>query len=769
MGRMSHGGLETDGPDSARLQGGGVDQDPGADRWATEAIDDAPLPEIEGLTITERLAPDAGGQRYLATDLRSGQPIGVRLCPLPADATDRARLVASASSLGPLSAQPGIVTVFQAGIIGDDDLYLVTERPEPTMADWLSRQGPLPWPQAADLILQTATTVGQMHQTGLRVDLRPETLALVGAEAKLGELSLLDLGHQPATVETLVHRAPEAVAGGGDARSDLYSLTSILFQLIDGRAPHWRPGDSADALRGRIVGQPPAPLDPELVPPPLRVFVAAGLSADPLDRPQTVTEFNRELELIRHGRTTGPTESVLHATTSRTPLVVDTSPDLAAYDRPGPGPAATVAPMMATASDYGGPAADLGPNSSYPPPIGGGGYDATAAMPTSDVRIPLLEPTGDRRGAEPRPITSSPPVLIGMGLVALAILGLVGALALGVFSGDEPTATAPALPDPDAGTETASAGEASEQGSTPTSEATPLAMLETTTTTEREPESFTTTSTTVQRVVVPNLVGLDVTTAGQTLDDAGFDVLVVGRVAPGSPPGTVIQQTPAAGSAVTLPITITLFIPRSASLPQMVGRPASTVCLELQALGVVCSQQQRFDDQVPIGFVISTDPIEGTGFQEGDTVTVQVSKGPALDVAIPDVAGSTEQAARTALTEAGFVDIATTSVASETVPAGTVIGTDPAAGTTLGQDQTVTLQISSGPPAMVVVPDVVGLTQAAAETALSDLGLSPAVATTEVAADDPTIGQVVSASPAAGAEVAPGSTVTITVAVAPEG
>ena len=63
MGRMSHGGLETHGPDAARLPSGATHQDPDPDEVAASEADAAPLPEIDGLTITERLDADAGGDR----------------------------------------------------------------------------------------------------------------------------------------------------------------------------------------------------------------------------------------------------------------------------------------------------------------------------------------------------------------------------------------------------------------------------------------------------------------------------------------------------------------------------------------------------------------------------------------------------------------------------------------------------------------------------------------------------------------------------------
>src|SRR5258708_36404067 len=79
--------------------------------------------------------------------------------------------------------------------------------------------------------------------------------------------------------------------------------------------------------------------------------------------------------------------------------------------------------------------------------------------------------------------------------------------------------------------------------------------------------------------------------------------------------------------------------------------------------------------------------------------------------AVPNVVGSTETAADSAVTAAGLVVGTDASASSSTVPSGSVISQSPSAGALANAGDPVTLTISSGPP-QVAVPNVVGMTEA---------------------------------------------------------
>ena len=98
---------------------------------------------------------------------------------------------------------------------------------------------------------------------------------------------------------------------------------------------------------------------------------------------------------------------------------------------------------------------------------------------------------------------------------------------------------------------------------------------------------------------------------------------------------------------------------------------------------------------------------------------------------------------------------------SDTVPADTIISTDPPAGTKVGTNTTITVYVSSG-KGQVLMPDLTGLTEEAAATAITNAKLVLGTKTVENSATVPN-GQVISSDPAAGSKIAAGSTVNLVI------
>ena len=174
--------------------------------------------------------------------------------------------------------------------------------------------------------------------------------------------------------------------------------------------------------------------------------------------------------------------------------------------------------------------------------------------------------------------------------------------------------------------------------------------------------------------------------------------------------------------------------------------------------------ETEYSDTVAAGNVISQDPLAGTSAPRGSAINLTVSIGPE-PVNVPNVVNMTQSAAEAALTSAGLA-VGTISQAVDAVVAvGNVISQSPAAGASVLPGSAVNLVISSGPPP-VIVPNVVNLTQAAAEAALAAAGLT-AGAITQAANDVIPAGSVISQNPAAGASVPPGTAVALTVSSGP--
>ncbi|NYD78055.1 serine/threonine protein kinase [Arthrobacter cupressi] len=167
------------------------------------------------------------------------------------------------------------------------------------------------------------------------------------------------------------------------------------------------------------------------------------------------------------------------------------------------------------------------------------------------------------------------------------------------------------------------------------------------------------------------------------------------------------------------------------------------------------------DDKIPQGTAIGTDPSVGTEVAEGSHVTLKVSDGPSSVTVPKNLANQTEAAARDMLRLVGLT--ASTIIGnSPSVPAGSVISSNPAPGAVVAPGSPVQLVVSSGKVAM---PQLVGRTRAEAEKALQDLGLTMEVVEQENSQVAP--GTVTRQSTEAKALVDQGSTVTVTVAKAP--
>jgi serine/threonine-protein kinase len=153
--------------------------------------------------------------------------------------------------------------------------------------------------------------------------------------------------------------------------------------------------------------------------------------------------------------------------------------------------------------------------------------------------------------------------------------------------------------------------------------------------------------------------------------------------------------------------------------------------------------------------VIEQDPIPDEEVDEGSTVVLTISAGPA-SVMIPDVQGLTEAEATKRLTDQGLL-VDPEFAFSDTVPEGRVIGTDPGAGFSVNTGQTVKLIVSRGSN-KVEVPSVIGLQDDQALARLQSADLAGTVV--ERDSEEPA-GKVVAQSPTAGRMVKPGSAVTI--------
>lgn len=123
--------------------------------------------------------------------------------------------------------------------------------------------------------------------------------------------------------------------------------------------------------------------------------------------------------------------------------------------------------------------------------------------------------------------------------------------------------------------------------------------------------------------------------------------------------GKIIEQSPESNRKIDVGGTITVTVSRGAKtfqLPDYVDKEARQVKIELERLGITCVENTpEFNDEVPNGYVLRTEPAAGTSLTAGDTVTLTVSKGPEVVlVEMPDLMGRSENEALTLLEAAGL-------------------------------------------------------------------------------------------------------------------
>ncbi len=202
---------------------------------------------------------------------------------------------------------PNIVTLFSA-IELENHLIITTELVEgPTVADQLLL-GPLSWVKAVALTRQVLSALAYAHQQRIvHRDISPENIIVgSGGVVKLTNFALAKGTSSPKLTQVglamgnLKYISPEQIKGMGevDARSDLYSLGMLLYEMLCGRPAFDL--ESQFELMAAQVNRPPMPpnvVNPA-VPRQLAAVVLKALAKDPAERYQTATEFDEALATV---------------------------------------------------------------------------------------------------------------------------------------------------------------------------------------------------------------------------------------------------------------------------------------------------------------------------------------------------------------------------------------------------------------------------------------------------------------------------------------
>ncbi|WP_134772909.1 Stk1 family PASTA domain-containing Ser/Thr kinase [Ornithinimicrobium flavum] len=628
----------------------------------------APTPTVLDRVLDGRYRVEAeiarGGMAtvYRARDLRLDRPVALKVmrADLAHDDAFVRRFVQEARAAARLS-HPHIVNVFDQGEDGDA-VFLAMELVDgPTLRDVIDHRAPASPRQALSLLVPVAEALAEAHRRGLvHRDVKPENVLLADGHqsgvkvADFGLARAITAAGQQATSEmlwgTAAYLAPEQVEdGSADARTDVYAVGLLLFELLTGRKA-FPGGDPLRVAYDHVHSGAPDVRDvAPTVPDPVAELVRRATATDPGDRHPDAGALLQELRTLLR---TLDDEDL--------DVVAPTAPD---HHRPtgGPGgrPAGDLTQLMGSRS---------GSSTRHIPvarPGGDGHYARTTGnrRPPAPSREEVRPPRAARR--PPRRRRSA----AGSWVLGLLLLGVLAGGGYAFWYLTEGPAVHSPMPVVVGLTETdarqALDGEDLDPVVEPAySEEVPAGVV---VSADREPGLSLPHGTDVRLVVsqgperydVPPVAGLTLDSASAALEAAN---LVLGEQVREhdevEPEGRVLRSSPEPGSSVPprTPVDVVVSAgPAPVDVPDVTGRTQQEATEALVGVGltVTVATERVHDGSVPDGSVVSQSPTSGA-VPRGTSVTLVLSKGPEL-VVVPQVVGRQFSAAERELTELGLV------------------------------------------------------------------------------------------------------------------
>ena len=599
---------------------------------------------------------------HLARDQRLHRDVAIKVlrADLARDPSFYLRFRREAQNAAALN-HPAIVAVYDTGEAETPNgplPYIVMEYVEGvTLRDIVHTDGPMEQRRAIEVIADACQALNFSHQHGIiHRDVKPANIMI----SKAGAVKVMDFGiaraladassvtQTAAVIGTAQYLSPEQARGEKvDARSDVYSLGCVLYEMLTGEPPFV--GDSPVAVAYQHVREDPVPPSQrhEGIPPELDAVVLKALAKNPDNRYQTAAEMRADLVKVHSGEQ--PDAPKVFTDAERSSL------------------------MSAQPGDH-------------------------RTEPIDSVARPLPQYIErERRGSVARWLIA---------VAVLAVLTVVVTLAINMFGGSTRDVQVPDVRgqvSADAIAELQNRGFRTRTQQQPDSTVPPDHVIDTepgaNSSVDAGDEVTLNVSTGPEQREIPDVRNLSYDDAVQKLTAAGFE-----NFRPSSSPSTPEMKDKVLGtnppvnqtSAITNEITIVLGAgPETRPVPDVTGQSAESAVQIMTASGFTKTVPVDVDSPTPAGQVLGTNPPAGQTVPVDTVIQLQVSRG--NQFIMPDVRGMFWVDAEPRLRALGWTGVLDRSgdVQNSGQRTNAVVTQSPSAGTGVNYDSRVTLSFAS--------------------------------------------------------------------------
>jgi serine/threonine protein kinase len=259
--------------------------------------------------IISKLGEGGMGVVYKAEDTRLDRSVALKFLPswLATQETAKKRFIHEAKAASSLE-HPNICAVYDIAETEDGQMFIAMPHYEGDTLQAKIANGPMELEEVIDIVMQLASGLAKAHEQGIvHRDVKPGNIFVT----KDGHVKILDFGlaklatqtrltKSGTSVGTTAYMSPEQVSGGDvDTRSDIFSLGSVLYELLTGELPF--KGDHEQAVMYSIVNGEPKPLTGLRtgVPVELKRIVSKCLTKDSGERYQAATDLLADLRHLQ--------------------------------------------------------------------------------------------------------------------------------------------------------------------------------------------------------------------------------------------------------------------------------------------------------------------------------------------------------------------------------------------------------------------------------------------------------------------------------------